>query len=64
MGAVRAVPAVTISAAIMGPLLTGQTDTFGATFRNGTLNWIGNGAAAVTLGVILLVALHIGNRLI
>jgi hypothetical protein len=46
MGAVRAVPAVIISSAIMGPLLTGETDTFGNIFRNGMLNLIGNGAAA------------------
>src|SRR5215472_14120937 len=58
MGAVRAVPAVTISAAIMGPLLTGQTDTFGAIFRNGTLNWIGNGAAAAIWAPLAIYIAH------
>jgi hypothetical protein len=58
MGAVRAVPAVTISSAIMGPLLTGQTDTFGAIFRNGTLNWIGNGAAAAIWAPLAIYIAH------
>ena len=57
MGAVRAVPAVTISAAIMGPLLTGNTTTFGDLFLNGTLNWIGNGLeAACTAGLAIYIA--------
>ncbi len=58
MGAVRAVPAVTISSAIMGPLLTGQTDTFGAIFRNGTLNLIGNGAAAAIWAPLAIYIAH------
>src|SRR5713101_7597993 len=58
MGAVRAVPAVTISSVIMGPLLTGQTDTFGAIFRNGTLNWIGNGAAAAIWAPLAIYIAH------
>lgn len=57
MGAVRAVPAVTISSAIMGPLLTGETETFGALFLNGTLNLIGNGLeAAITAPLAIYVA--------
>lgn len=57
MGAVRAVPAVTISAAIMGPLLNGDTTTFGDIFLNGTLNWIGNGLeAALTAGLAIYIA--------
>jgi hypothetical protein len=57
MGAVRAVPAVTISSAILGPLLTGSTDTFGNIFLNGTFNWIGNGLeAAITAGLAIYVA--------
>jgi hypothetical protein len=57
MGAVRAVPAVTISAAIMGPLLNGDTTTFGDIFLNGTLNLIGNGLeAGLTAGLAIYVA--------
>jgi hypothetical protein len=57
MGAVRAVPAVTISAAIMGPLLTASTDTFGNIFLNGSLNLVGNGLeAALTAPLAIYVA--------
>jgi len=57
MGAVRAVPAVTISSAIMGPLLTASTDTFGAIFLNGSLNLVGNGLeAAITAPLAIFVA--------
>ncbi len=57
MGAVRAVPAVTISSVILGPLLTGSTDTFGNIFLNGSLNLVGNGLeAAITAGLAIYVA--------
>lgn len=57
MGVVRAVPAVTISAAIMGPLLNGDTTTFGDIFLNGTFNWIGNGLeAAITAALAIYIA--------
>ncbi len=57
MGAVRAVPAVTISAVILGPLLTGSTDTFGDVVLNGSLNLVGNGLeAAITAGLAIYVA--------
>jgi len=57
MGAVRAVPAVTISAVIMGPLLTASTDTFGSIFLNGSLNLVGNGLeAALTAPLAIFVA--------
>jgi hypothetical protein len=58
MGAVRAVPAVTISSVIMGPLLTGSTETFGAIFRNGALNLIGNGAAAAIWAPLAIYIAH------
>jgi len=58
MGAVRAVPAVTISAAIMGPLLTGSTDTFGNIFLNGTLNLIGNGLEAAIVAPLAIFVAH------
>jgi hypothetical protein len=50
MGAVRAVPAVTISSAIMGPLLTGETETFG----NGA-------AAAIWAPVAIFIARSVGQ---
>lgn len=57
MGAVRAVPAVTISSVILGPLLTGSTDTFGDVVLNGSLNLVGNGfEAALTAGLAIYVA--------
>jgi hypothetical protein len=57
MGAVRAVPAVTISSVIMGPLLTASTDTFGNIFLNGSLNLVGNGLeAALTAPLAIYVA--------
>lgn len=57
MGAVRAVPAVTISAAIMKPLLTGDTSTFGDIFLNSSLNLVGNGLeAAITAGLAIYIA--------
>jgi hypothetical protein len=54
MGALRAVPAVTISAALVGPFLTGSTDTFGAIFLNSSLNLIGNGLAAGLLAPLAI----------
>ena len=57
MGAVRAVPAVTFSSAILGPLLTGSTETFGSIFLNGSLNLIGNGLeAAITAPLAIYIA--------
>lgn len=57
MGAVRAVPAVTISAVIMGPLLTASTDTFGSIFLNSGLNLVGNGLeAGITAALAIYVA--------
>jgi hypothetical protein len=51
------VPAVTISAVIMGPLLTASTDTFGSIFLNGSLNLVGNGLeAALTAPLAIFVA--------
>lgn len=62
MGAVRAVPAVTISSAIMGPLLTGSTDTFGNIFLNGSLNLVGNGLeAAITAPLAIFVAMSVSR---
>jgi len=57
MGAVRAVPAVTISAAIIGPLLNGDTTTFGDIVLNGSLNLVGNGLeAAITAALAIYIA--------
>jgi hypothetical protein len=57
MGAVRAVPAVTFSSVILGPLLTGTTDTFGNIFLNSSLNLIGNGLeAAITAPLAIYIA--------
>jgi hypothetical protein len=54
MGALRAVPAVTISSAIVGPFLNGSTDTFGFIVLNGGLNLIGNGLAAGLLSPLAI----------
>jgi hypothetical protein len=54
MGALRAVPAVTISSALVGPFLTGSTDTFGSIFLNSSLNLIGNGLAAGLLAPLAI----------
>jgi hypothetical protein len=54
MGALRAVPAVTISSALVGPFLTGATDTFGSIFLNSSLNLIGNGLAAGLLAPLAI----------
>jgi hypothetical protein len=54
MGAVRAFPAVTISAALIGPFLNGDTTTFGDIFLNSTLNLIGNGLAAGLLAPLAI----------
>jgi hypothetical protein len=54
MGALRAVPAVTISAALIGPFLNGDTTTFGDIFLNSTLNLIGNGLAAGLLAPLAI----------
>jgi ABC-type cobalt transport system, permease component len=54
MGALRAVPAVTISAALISPFLNGDTTTFGAIFLNSTLNLIGNGLAAGLLAPLAI----------
>jgi hypothetical protein len=54
MGALRAVPAVTISAALVGPFLNGGTDTFGNIFLNSSLNLVGNGLAAGLLAPLAI----------
>lgn len=57
MGALRAVPAVTISAAIMGPLLNANTTTVGDLVLNGSLNMVGNGLeAAITAALAIYIA--------
>ncbi len=62
MGAVRAVPAVTISAAILGPLLTAQTDTFGSIFLNGSFNLLGNGLEAALMAPLAIYVARSVNR--
>ena len=54
MGALRAVPAVTISSALIGPFLNGDTTTFGDIFLNSTLNLVGNGLAAGLLAPLAI----------
>src|SRR5215470_13760780 len=54
MGALRAVPAVTISAALIGPFLNGDTTTFGDIFLNSSLNLVGNGLAAGLLAPLAI----------
>jgi ABC-type cobalt transport system, permease component len=54
MGALRAVPAVTLSSALFGPFLTGSTDTFGNIFLNSSLNLLGNGLAAGLLAPLAI----------
>ena len=54
MGALRAVPAVTISAALIGPFLVGDTTTFGDIFLNSSLNLVGNGLAAGLLAPLAI----------
>lgn len=57
MGAVRAFPAVTFSAAILGPLLVASTTTFGDIVLNGSLNLVGNGLeAAITAPLAIYIA--------
>jgi hypothetical protein len=57
MGAVRAFPAVTFSAAIVGPLLIASTTTFGDIVLNGSLNLVGNGLeAAITAPLAIYIA--------
>lgn len=57
MGAVRAFPAVTISAVIIGPFLNANTTTFGDVVLNGSLNLVGNGLeAGITAGLAIYVA--------
>jgi hypothetical protein len=46
MGALRAVPAVFVEAAMIGPFLTGETRTVGSLILYSVLNMIGNGLAA------------------
>ena len=46
MGALRAVPAVTIATALLGPLFTCDTRTFGSIVIYSLLNLIGNGVEA------------------
>jgi len=54
MGALRAVPAVTISSALVGPFLNGDTTTFGDIFLNSSLNLVGNGLAAGLLAPLAI----------
>lgn len=54
MGALRAVPAVTIESAMIGPFLTGDTRTFGSLVLYSVLNMIGNGAAAGLLSPLAI----------
>jgi hypothetical protein len=54
MGALRAVPAVTISAALIGPCVNGDATTFGDIFLNSSLNLVGNGLAAGFLAPIAI----------
>lgn len=57
MGAVRAVPAVTISTAILSPFLTGETTTLGYIFFYSLFNLLGNGiAAAISAPLAIRVA--------
>jgi hypothetical protein len=54
MGALRAVPAVLIEAAMIGPFLTGDTRTFGSLVLYSGLNMIGNGLAAGLLSPLAI----------
>jgi hypothetical protein len=54
MGALRAVPAVTIESAMIGPFLSGDTRTFGSIVLYSVLNMIGNGAAAGLLSPLAI----------
>src|SRR5215467_1314421 len=54
MGALRAVPAVTISSALIGPFLIGDTTTFGDIVLNSSLNLVGNGLAAGLLAPLAI----------
>src|SRR5262249_16303216 len=60
MGALRAVPAVTISAALIGPFLNGDATTFGDTLLNSSLNLVGNGLAA---GLLAPVAIRVAQSI-
>jgi ABC-type cobalt transport system, permease component len=54
MGALRAVPAVTVSSALIGPFLVGNTTTVGAIVLNSGLNLVGNGLAAGLLAPLAI----------
>jgi hypothetical protein len=54
MGALRAVPAVLIEAAMIGPFLTGETRTLGDLVLYSSLNMIGNGLAAGLLAPLAI----------
>jgi hypothetical protein len=54
MGALRAVPAVTIEAGMIGPFLTGETRTVGSLVLYSVLNLIGNGVAAGLLSPLAI----------
>jgi hypothetical protein len=54
MGGLRAVPAVLIEAAMIGPLLTGETRTLGDLVLYSSLNMIGNGLAAGLLAPLAI----------
>ncbi|MDB5085427.1 MAG: hypothetical protein JWN30_2313 [Bacilli bacterium] len=58
MGALRAVPAVTIQSAILGPLLSGQTKPLAAIFFYSLFNMIGNGLEA---GITASLAIRVAN---
>jgi hypothetical protein len=63
MGALRAVPAVTISSALIGPFLVSNVTTVGDIVSNSGLNLIGNGLAAGLLApVAIRVAQSVGQN--
>ena len=62
MGALRAVPAVTIQSAILSPLLTGETRTIGYVFFYSLFNLIGNGLAAAISAPLAIRVAHSVNQ--
>ncbi|WP_198850986.1 ECF transporter S component [Alicyclobacillus sp. SO9] len=61
MGALRAIPAVTIQSLFMGPFLNGQTETVALVFWYSLFNAIGNGLeAGITAPLAIRVARAVG----
>jgi hypothetical protein len=62
IGALRAVPAVTVQSAFLGPLFQDQIKTLGYVFFYSLFNLIGNGIEAAVSGLIVVRILRFGHQ--